>query len=71
MFHEDFWIYRKIKQTPQFSQELANFHNCRKNLFWVFLNASYYISRHLKALSISLLNLKVIFNVMTLFVQPS
>ncbi len=22
------WIYRKIKQTPQFSQELANFRNC-------------------------------------------
>ncbi len=24
----DRWIYRKIKQTPQFSQELVNFHNC-------------------------------------------
>ncbi len=26
----DRWIYRKIKQTPQFSQELANFQNCRR-----------------------------------------
>ncbi len=26
----DHWIYRKIKQIPQFSQELANFHICRK-----------------------------------------
>ncbi len=26
----DRWIYRKIKQTPQFSQDLTNFRNCRK-----------------------------------------
>ncbi len=28
----DCWIYRKIKQTLQFLQELANFHICRR--FW-------------------------------------
>ncbi len=67
----------KIAEFIAKSSKLRNFRKSSQiiittaNFFRVFLNASYYFSRHLKALSISLLNLKVIFNVMTLFVQTS
>ncbi len=40
-------------------------------MFRVFLNASHNFSQHFKALSISLPNFKVLFNVMALFVHPS